>query len=118
MTFTEHSDFAREYVRLRKRFLSLDDDLAKLKKVLAVLPQGTGGKHWNVLHRLEPITIFKTRLACTYLRKNALRVTYAHIPTENRIEFIEIYFKGDKESEDTGRIKDYLKKFRVTNSNT
>jgi hypothetical protein len=118
MTFTELPEFAREYIRLRKRFLSLDEDFAKFKKVLAVLPQGTGGRHWNVLHRSEQVFIIKTRLACAYLRKNALRVIYAHTPTEKRIEFIEIYFKGDKETEDGKRIKDYLNKFRITNSNT
>ena len=108
MMFAEQSEFTREYVRLRKRFLSLDDDIEKFKKVLIVLPHGTGGKHWNSLHHSEKVSVFKTRLACEYLRKNSLRVVYAYMPTENRIELIEIYFKGDKENEDRKRIKDYL----------
>lgn len=109
MKYSEHPGFAREYVRLRKRFLSLDKDLDKFKKILTELPQGTGGKHWACLHHTERVSIFKARLACAYLRKNSLRVIYAYIPSEIRIEFIEIYFKGDKESEDQKRVRDYLK---------
>lgn len=111
MTFDEHSGFAHEYARLRKRFLSLDTDFEKFKKVLVELPGGTGAKHWNTLYHSEQISIFKMRLACTYLRKKSLRVVYAYMPTEVRIDFIEIYYKGDKENEDRERIKDYLKNF-------
>lgn len=110
MKYSEHPEFAREYARLRKRFLSLDEDLEKFKKVLVIYPQGTGSTHWNALHRSERVTIFKTRLACAYLRNNSLRIIYAHTPTDTHIEFIEIYFKGDKESENSARIKDYLKR--------
>jgi len=108
MQFIEHPAFVREYARLRKRFLSIDDDFDKFKKVLAVLPQGTGGKHWNALHHSEQISVFKTRLACAYLKKNSLRVVYAYLPTKMCVEFIEFYFKGDKESENRERIKAYL----------
>ena len=111
MKFIEQPEFVREYARLRKRFLSLNDDFEKFKKVLTELPQGTGGKHWNALHNLEQVSVFKTRLACSYLRKSSLRVIYFYISVEARIEFIEIYFKGDKENEDRKRIKDYLDKF-------
>jgi len=48
-------------------------------------------------------------MACRALRRRALRVIYAYFEQEQRIEFIEIYFKGDKENEDRKRIKEYLK---------
>ena len=111
MTFAEQSDFKHEYARLRKRFLSLDDDFAKFKKVLSVLPRGTGGKHWNTLHYSEQVSVFKTRLACAYLRKSSLRIVYAYMPAEPRIEFLEIYYKGDEKNEDRNRIKFYLRNF-------
>lgn len=41
---------------------------------------------------------------------SGIRVIYAYFAEEDKIEFIEIYFKGNKENEDTERIKEYLKK--------
>ena len=49
-------------------------------------------------------------MSCAYLRRDTLRVIYAYLPVQNQIEFIEIYFKGDKENENQKRIKDYLNK--------
>lgn len=109
MQFAEESKFAREYAKLYKRFLSLDTDIEKVKKVIARLPEGSGSKRWSVLHRSENVVILKTRVSCTSLRRDALRLIYAHFPMKNRIDFIEIYFKGDKENEDRERIKDYLR---------
>jgi hypothetical protein len=38
---------------------------------------------------------------------SGIRVTYAYFSVEGRIEFIEIYYKGDQENEDRERIKKY-----------
>jgi len=35
-------------------------------------------------------------LACKYLRNSSLRVIYAYFIHERRVDFIELYFKGDK----------------------
>lgn len=111
MQFSEHSSFVREFKQLFKRFKSLDDDLDKIKKLLIKSPEGTDGRHWNARHRGDGVVIFKTRMMCRYLRRGDLRLIYAYLPAERRIEFIEIYFKGDKESEDGKRIAEYLKRF-------
>ena len=108
MQFSEHPSFAHDFKRLYKRFNSLEIDLGKIQKLLVKNPEGTDGRHWNVLHRFEAVMIFKTRMMCQYLRRGDLRIIYAYFPAENRIDFIEIYFKGDKETEDQKRIKDYL----------
>ncbi len=47
------------------------------------------------------------------LKRSTLRLTYAYHEDENKIYFIEIYFKGDKENEDRERIKEYLKEMEV-----
>lgn len=109
MEFSKHPSFAREFGRLFKRFKSLNDDLEKIKKILLKQPEGTDGRHWNALHRSEQCIVFKTRMVCQYLRRGDLRLIYAYFPVESRIDFVEIYFKGDKESEDKKRIADYLK---------
>ncbi|MBI2591646.1 MAG: hypothetical protein HYW34_03150 [Candidatus Brennerbacteria bacterium] len=38
---------------------------------------------------------------------------YSHAEQEQRIEFIELYFKGDKENENRERIKEYLKNNQI-----
>ena len=51
--------------------------------------------------------IFK-KFACKALKgrgvQSGIRVIYAYFVKEDRVEFIEIYFKGDKASEDRHRI--------------
>jgi hypothetical protein len=37
--------------------------------------------------------------------QSGIRVTYAYFSDEDRIEFIEIYYKGDQLNEDRERIK-------------
>jgi len=51
-------------------------------------------------------------LACKYLRNSSLRVIYAYFIHERRVDFIELYFKGDKEREDGARINRYLREHR------
>lgn len=58
--------------------------------------------------------IFKaTKFACRSLKgrgaKSGIRIIYAYHREKDIIEFIEIYFKGDKENEDRERIKKYYR---------
>jgi len=46
------------------------------------------------------------------LKGSSLRIIYAYFEEDQQIEFIELYFKGDKENEDRNRIKNYLKSFQ------
>lgn len=78
---------------------------------MAQSPEGRGSKHWNVLYRSKDVVILKTRISCASLHRDAVRLVYAYLPAKMRIDLIEIYFKGDKESEDRERIKEYLEDF-------
>ena len=58
--------------------------------------------------------IYKARkFACRALSgtgsNSGIRISYAHFAEENRIQFIEIYYKGDKEMEDRTRISRHYK---------
>lgn len=100
--------FEKELKRLSKKYRTLENDLEKFKKVLASIPTGYG-KNFTIVHSGEKITIVKARMACRALRDRSLRVIYAYIEERAVIEFIEIYFKGEKENEDRERIKEYLR---------
>jgi hypothetical protein len=110
MNFNEQPDFSKEFVRLAKRYRSLPDDIEEFKKVLIARPLGAG-KHFNVITKTEAVIVVKARLFCKYLKGTSLRIVYAYHVAVSKIDFIEIYFKGEKENEDRERIKDYLKNF-------
>lgn len=109
MEYAELPEFSHELKRLQKKYRSLDDDVEKLKPTLAARLTQEASKNWTCLHRGEQMCIYKTRLACRYLRATTMRVIYAHHTDLNRIIFIELYYKGDKENEDQPRIQAYLK---------
>lgn len=63
---------------------------------------------------IETPKIYKARkFACKALKgrgaMSGIRIIYAYYENEDVIEFIEIYFKGDKTNEDEKRIMKYYK---------
>lgn len=110
MNFDELDDFSKEYRRLAKKYKSLPSDLREFKNVVSVLPSGNS-KHFNILTQTKNIKIIKARFFCRYLKRSSLRVIYSYIEEQKKIEFIEIYFKGNKETQNKERIKQYLKSF-------
>ena len=82
--------------------------MKKFEDVLAVHPSGIG-KNFTVLHADAAVTVVKARLSCRALRERSLRVIYAHVRQEDMIEYIEIYYKGDKANEDRDRVILYLR---------
>jgi hypothetical protein len=107
MHFNELPQFLKEFKQLSKKYLSLVSDLDEFKKIVAAIPLGTS-KHFYVITRSKGVMIVKARLFCRYLKGSSLRVIYSYTQQTNTIEFIELYFKGNKENEDRGRIKQYV----------
>lgn len=108
MNFNELPEFTKECKRLAKKYKSLPNDLQEFKNVVSVVPLGNS-KHFNIVTQTESVKIVKARFFCRYLKGSSLRVIYSYIEGQKKIEFIEMYFKGDKENEDRKRIKQYLK---------
>lgn len=110
MNFNELPKFTKEFKGLAKKYRSLPKDLEEFKRVVLVAPLGNS-KHFNVITKNERCAIVKARLFCRYLKGASLRIIYAFHCQEGKIDFIEIYFKGEKENEDRERIKAYFKDF-------
>lgn len=106
--FNSLPEFRRELRKLSRKYGTLNDDLEIFKEVLSTSPTGFGNS-FTVIHSTKVIKIVKARMACRSLRGRSLRVIYAYLEREEKIEFIEIYYKGNKENEDRNRIKEYLK---------
>jgi mRNA-degrading endonuclease RelE of RelBE toxin-antitoxin system len=109
MNFNETDEFKKDFKRLSRKYVSLSDDILEFKKIASKFPFGNS-KHFTPLHIQENITVIKARLFCRYLKGTSLRVIYAYNSNKQLIEFIEMYFKGDKETEDRARILNYCRR--------
>lgn len=105
--FEETPEFQKECKRLARKYRSLPKDLEILKRLLTQHPKGFGN-HMPTLRQEGDMFIIKARLACESLRGSFLRVIYAYHESLITIFFIELYYKGEKESEDQRRIEEFL----------
>jgi mRNA-degrading endonuclease RelE of RelBE toxin-antitoxin system len=106
-------EFERDLKGLARRFRTIEEDLAILLRA-QIMPfhklgvDNRGVVRISGLPFLEP-KIYKVRkFACRSLKgrgaNSDLRLIYAYFEQNDRLELIEIYFKGDKENEDKERI--------------
>jgi len=109
-------EFEKDLKKLVKRFSSLDDDLRMFVKVAmnAFHKQKIDSNaifHITDLGIRSPKIYKGKKFACKALKgkgaQSGIRLIYAYHEEEDWIEFIEIYYKGDKESEDRERIKSH-----------
>jgi hypothetical protein len=107
-SFNELPEFSREFKRFFKKYKSLSNDLEEFKRVIDVVPLGNS-KHFNVITKNEQYASVKARLFCRYLKGSSLRIIYAFHHQSCKVDFIELYFKGEKANEDCERIKEYIK---------
>jgi|SRR3989344_6142853 len=106
--FNRLPEFEKEFSKLSKKYPSLPVDLKKLERLIALKPVGFG-TNFVTIHHGSTVKIVKTRLACKSLRNRSIRIIYAYHEHITTFVHIEIYFKGNKENEDRGRIEEYLK---------
>lgn len=106
-------EFEKDFKRLSKKFRTLEEDFKTFINTQLNLFHKKGIDNKGVV----PISgigipnpkVYKARkFACRSLKgrgvDSGIRVIYAYWEEEGKLEFIEIYFKGDKENEDRDRI--------------
>jgi len=108
MNYKQIKNFSKELKKLLKKYKSLVDDLENFKIRFPEVDL-YANKNFAILYKNERLMIIKARLFCRDLKGKTLRIIYAYYQNERVIEFIEIYFKGNKESENKEIIKEYLK---------
>jgi mRNA-degrading endonuclease RelE of RelBE toxin-antitoxin system len=115
MEFSESEEFKKEFKKLAKKYPTLGDDLAVVKKAIIVSPTGNGTKHWSTLKQDESDNfIMKMRVMCRSVRGSQFRLVYFCNNKKLEVLFIELYYKGSKEREDTKRIDEYFSKLTQT----
>lgn len=107
MNFDELPEFQKERKRLARKYRSLSENLQEFQNVVSAVPLGNS-KHFAVIAQNEIVRIVKARLFCRYLKGSSLRVIYSYFEQEQRIEFIEMYDKGEQKNENRGRVRAYL----------
>ena len=115
----ELAEYKKDLKKLSKKYSTLPEDLEtfidKQLKLFHKLGIDNGG-----IVRISDLSIsypeiYKARkFACRSLKgtgsRSGIRVIYAYYPDQDKIEFIEIYYKGDKDNEDRQRILAHYKK--------
>jgi len=110
------TEFEKDFKKLVKRFKTLDDDIETFINKQLKLTHKLGIDNKGVVHisglGIEIPKIYKAiKFACKALKGRGgmsdIRIIYAYYEKEDVIEFIEIYFKGNKVNEDKKRIIKY-----------
>ncbi len=107
-------EFEKDFKKLLKRFRTLESDLNNFintqLKMFHKLDIDNKGIVEIKGFSIEYSKIYKARkFACKSLKgtgsRSGIRIIYAYYPDLDKIEFIEIYYKGDKENENRERIE-------------
>ncbi|MBY0482789.1 MAG: hypothetical protein K2Q21_15650 [Chitinophagaceae bacterium] len=109
MTFEELSEFTKDLKGLLKKYRTLNDDLGVVKQVLTTAPGARPPFSFRIDNLgLETCVVKVKKIACRALKgqgvNSGLRLVYAHFEKEEKIIFIELYHKNEKENEDRQRI--------------
>lgn len=108
MEFTPTPPYLKDLKKLSKKYKTLPQDLQIFEQLLtANISQIilASSNHHALLHadRERSLFIIRSRLHCRTLKRASLRIIYQYQPVDNRVTYIELYFKGDRVLEDTGR---------------
>ena len=114
-------EFEKDLRRLCKRFRTLKEDLdffikTQLNLFHKIKKDNKGVFPLKGLSSDFPQIYKAKKFACRSLKgkgvKSGIRVIYAYFENEDKIELIEIYYKGDKKIEDKKRIFRYCKNLK------
>ena len=112
MKYERLPEFNRDLKKLRKKFPTLDGDIeifcaSSLELLHEQKIDNLSCRRINDLGIQTEVYKVK-KFACKALKgrgvQSGIRITYAFFEDIMKVTFIEIYYKGDKENEDRGRI--------------
>jgi mRNA-degrading endonuclease RelE of RelBE toxin-antitoxin system len=109
INFEELDEYKKDFKRLLKKYRTLVTDLADVKKDLEDEPgeQPPFSFRINGLGILTCVIKIKKIASDSFKgrgRNSGFRLIYAWFEEEQRIVFVELYHKNDKENEDRDRI--------------
>lgn len=111
-------EFKRDFRQLLKKFKSLEEDFENFQKFALKAFHKLNQENLGIVQipglGFDHPKVYKaTKFACKALKgrgsATGIRIIYAYYPAEDKLFFIEIYFKSDQENEDRGRIQRLVK---------
>lgn len=109
-------DFKKDFKKLEKNYPTLKQDLEVFVKIQLKLSHklnidNSGIVQISGLSIAVPKICKARKFTCKSLKgrgsHSRIRIIYAYFKDDDRIELVEMYFKGDKENEDRQRILKY-----------
>jgi len=109
IAFEAIAPFQKDFKSLLKKYKTLKEDLEVVQKVMEILPDARPPFSFRIDNLgIESCVIKVKKIACKSLKgkgvHSGLRLVYAYFEDEQKIVFIELYHKNDKENEDRERI--------------
>lgn len=114
MNFTYLPEYEKDLKRLLKRYISLNEDLIKIKSILELYPNARPPFSFLLFNKSNSVNIIKIKkIACLSLRgkgvNTGLRIVYNFNQESNTIEFFEVYHKNKQSNENENRFNYLLK---------
>jgi len=110
MDIIQSGSFQRELKKLKKRYRSLPEDLKVLEKLISKFPDGRDSRHCNVLKQHAHMCLCKRRMMCRSVKGSEFRVVYFYDGKALELIYLEIYYKGDKATENSQRLEEFWEK--------
>jgi mRNA-degrading endonuclease RelE of RelBE toxin-antitoxin system len=112
--FDKLTEFEKDLKHLLKKYRTLHNDLEVVKQDLNDEPSESPPFSFRINGLgIETCVIKVKKIACKALKgrgvNSGFRLIYAYYETEQKIIFIELYHKNDKENEDRERILNNFK---------
>lgn len=107
-------EYQKDLKKMLKKYRTLERDMADVIKILKVKPNALPPFSFEIAGLEIKTCVIKVKKIASDSFKgrgvnSGLRLIYAHFADEQKIIFIELYHKNDKENEDQKRITDNFK---------
>lgn len=121
--YSHTKEFARDLKRLVKKYSTLEEDLETAKKnaieLLHIHHIDNRSVELIPKYCRDEVKLCKIKkFSCRALKgkgcQSGIRVIYAFFPQKSRIEFLEVYYKGDTANMNYKRAQKYLESVLVT----
>jgi mRNA-degrading endonuclease RelE of RelBE toxin-antitoxin system len=115
MQFSTLPEFDKEFKHLNRKYRSLEEDLDVIKSVLEKYPRGFEPRIFRISNLGISTEIYKVKhFHCKVMKnkgaRSGIRIVYAYFPEQDKIEFVEIYYKEKDDRDcDRQRILKYYK---------
>lgn len=98
MQFSSLPEFNQDLKKLLKKYKTLEEDLEVLKDLLLVYPRGYEPAivriaGLNIITEIFKVKHFRCKALKNKGSRSGIRLVYAYLESDKKIEFAEIYYK-------------------------